>query len=248
MKYTGLQQHIRWCIEFSWPLWHFICGCKNLGYCVCVCLSGVIVIWRWYLGHLWKYFGITIHQVTGCPCHGWGERMSLSLGESRVSCQAHGHTFHSLVCLKMKISAGENLGTLSFLQVWIWIMFFFRSIKATTTKTSKQTKESSQKLPKTLRNFLVQWVYCVDNSPKIKYKGKNSIKEQAGNGEFWKHKNCCYIPFAKKLNKENKTTFFLFALRFWLAKMQKQTPKSFFLLEWEVKRRFITPYYLYDFL
>lgn len=50
------------------------------------------------LGTLWKYFGPTIRQVTGYPCYEWGERMSLSLGESRVSCQAHGHTFHSLVC------------------------------------------------------------------------------------------------------------------------------------------------------
>lgn len=62
MKYTGLQEHIRLCIEFSWSLWHFICGCKNLCYCVCVCFSGIIVIYRWYLGHLWKYFGPTIHQ------------------------------------------------------------------------------------------------------------------------------------------------------------------------------------------
>lgn len=81
---------------------------------VCVCLSGVIVIYRWYLGHLWKYFGTTIHQVIGCPCCEWGERMSLSLGEWRASCQAHGHTFHSLVSLKMKISAGEYLNTSTF--------------------------------------------------------------------------------------------------------------------------------------
>lgn len=153
MKYTGLQEHIRWCIEFSWPLWHFICGCKNFCYCVCVfvwCNCNLQVV----LPHLWKYFGPTIHQITGCPCHEWGERMSLSLGESRVSCQAHGHNFHSLVSLKMKISAGEIFDRWSFLQVWICIMFFFESIKATTTKTSKETKEIlpksskvTQKLP-----------------------------------------------------------------------------------------------------
>jgi len=53
MKYIGLQEHIRWCIEFPGPLWHFICGCKE-SLVLCVYVSGTIALQGWYLGHLCK--------------------------------------------------------------------------------------------------------------------------------------------------------------------------------------------------
>lgn len=116
---------------------------------VCVCLSGVIVIYRWYLVLYGNILAPQYVRLLDTLVMSEGKGWVCPLGSQESPAKPMVTPFTALsVSLKMKISAGEIFDRSSFLQVWIWIMFFFKSIKATTTKTSKQTKETLPKSPK----------------------------------------------------------------------------------------------------
>lgn len=58
---------------------------------------------------------------------------------------------------------------------------------------------------------------------------------------------CWFVPFAKELNKENKT-FYLSALMLLAGRNAEANAKKFVSSRVGSERRFISPYYLYDFL
>lgn len=177
MKYIGLQELIRWCIEFSGPLWHFICGCKkSLLLCVCVCVwyncfTGVIP--GSFMEIYWHH-SMSGHRVP-LPLLKWKDepvpQRTKTLLPSPWShlpqpCQPHKEDICWRVGWHIKFPSGLNLD-----HIWI------------ASKTPPQN-QANQPLKTSLCSHCMEYCSCMNTPLKRKCKGTNSSKEWVGSGEI----------------------------------------------------------------
>lgn len=247
MKYTGLWEHIRLCIEFSWPLRHFICGCKNLCSAVCV------FVWcNCNLQGTWVIYGNILApqhiRLLGALAMSEGKRWVCPLGSQESPAKPTVTPSTALSTSKWKYLLLNTLtDQVSFRSESGSCSFSIASKPPPENKqANKQTKKPHKNQPKNPKNLS----YVVTQFPS-RDNAKEQIlvrnKQKVENFEGTNVEKCWFVPFAKELNKENRT-FYLSALMLLAGRNAEANAKKFVSSRVGSERRFISPYYLYDFL